>query len=184
MPTNRTAKDVKPGAIELVPCGPDGAEAFLRWRDDETTRRFNPVTPLTLEGCRQRLVRESNPLSKFDTAEVFRWFVQHDGVLAGTVALSELNRPMRVAEVAYTIAPEQRGQGVGSAAVRLMIEGAFTQTPLRKLVAHVHEDNVASHRLLTRLGFVREGVLREHFLIEGRPANQVLFGLLAREWRR
>ena len=51
-------------------------------------------------------------------------------------------------------------------------------TDLRKLLAMVHVDNIASCRLLERLGFQREGLLREHYLIEGEPVDEVLYGLL------
>jgi ribosomal-protein-alanine N-acetyltransferase len=50
------------------------------------------------------------------------------------------------------------------------------------LLAYVHEENVASCRVLEKLGFQEEGLLREHYVINGAAANEILYGLLKREW--
>jgi len=47
----------------------------------------------------------------------------------------------------------------------------------------VHEENRASRRVLEKSGFVQEGLLREHYLINGQPVNEVLYGLLRQEWK-
>ena len=55
---------------------------------------------------------------------------------------------------------------------------------LRKLPAYVHDKNLASCKVLQKLGFTQEGLLREHYLINGVPENELLFGLLKREWKQ
>ncbi len=68
-------------------------------------------------------------------------------------------------------------------AVAALVDKAFNESPLRKLVAYVHDQNLPSCRVLEKLGFQREGFLREHYIINGSPENEILFGLLKREWR-
>jgi ribosomal-protein-alanine N-acetyltransferase len=46
----------------------------------------------------------------------------------------------------------------------------------------VHEENQASRRVLEKLGFQEEGLLREHYIINGTPVNEVLYALLKHEW--
>ena len=72
---------------------------------------------------------------------------------------------MLTAEVGYGVDAKAWGQGVGTAAIR-------------KLIAFVHEDNIASRRLLEKAGFVQEGLLREHYLVNGIPADEAVYGLL------
>jgi len=60
----------------------------------------------------------------------------------------------------------------------------FRESPLRKLLAYVHDKNVASCRVLRKLGFTQEGFLREHYMISGVPENELLFGLLKHEWEQ
>jgi RimJ/RimL family protein N-acetyltransferase len=54
-------------------------------------------------------------------------------------------------------------------------------TPLRKLIAYVHEGNTPSRRVLEKTGFQAEGLLREHYLIDGMPVNEVIYGLLRKD---
>jgi ribosomal-protein-alanine N-acetyltransferase len=46
----------------------------------------------------------------------------------------------------------------------------------------VHEENLPSRKLLENVGFHQEGILREHYLVNGKPANEIIFGLLRRDF--
>jgi len=63
------------------------------------------------------------------------------------------------------------------------VDKVFAETTLRKLIAMVHDQNQASCRVLEKLGFQEEGLLREHYVISGEARDEVLYGLLRREWR-
>lgn len=86
---------------------------------------------------------------------------------------------MLTAELGYGIGTAFRGRGLATQAVKQFVTNAFAQTPLRKITALVHEQNLASQRVLEKVGFIREGLLREHFLINGEPVNEILYGLLS-----
>lgn len=88
---------------------------------------------------------------------------------------------MLTAEIAYGIAPEARGNGYATEAVRLVTQRAFTESPLRRLIAYVHEGNLASRRVLEKAGYTLEGVLREHYIVNGVPVNEIFYGILRRE---
>ncbi len=166
--------------IELVPYSPAYLPLFLRWRSQAATRRHNPLKAFDAAALREMLEKESTPTSP-DTAGC-RWFVRVDGAVVGSVAYKDVNPTMGFAEIAYGFCESVHGRGIGTAAVRMLVDRVFTETSLRRLFAYVHDENVASCKLLARLGFTREGLLREHFIIEGVPANEVVFGLLRREW--
>ena len=85
---------------------------------------------------------------------------------------------MLTAEIGYLVAPQARGKGLATYGVRTLADLCFQKTPLRKLIAFVHEDNEPSRRVLEKLGFKAEGLLREHYLVAGKPANEVIYGLL------
>jgi len=90
---------------------------------------------------------------------------------------------MNYGEIGYGIAPEHHNHGVATQAVGLLIRKCFTESPLRRLLAYVHDENIASIRVLQKLGFTQEGILREHYIINGTPVNELLFGLLKHEWK-
>ena len=166
--------------VELVPYAPEYLPLFLKWRSQAATRRHNPIRPLDPDALQAMLAQEG-ALHPTETPG-YRWFVRLDGVVVGNVAYKNVNPTMRTAEIAYGFCESVHGRGVGTASVRRLVDRVFAETDLRRLYALVHDENVASCRLLERLGFAREGLLREHFVIEGRPANEVYYGLLRREW--
>jgi RimJ/RimL family protein N-acetyltransferase len=92
--------------------------------------------------------------------------------------MQNINRMMLTAEIGYGILPQVRGRGIASQAIRTLSGNVFSQTPLRKLVAFVHEGNLPSRRALEKAGFKLEGLLREHYLVNGNAANEAIYGLL------
>jgi RimJ/RimL family protein N-acetyltransferase len=55
---------------------------------------------------------------------------------------------------------------------------------LNRIEADIHPDNLASARTLDKLGFVREGLLRERWIVEGEISDTVLYGLLLSDWSK
>ena len=129
------------------------------------------------------LESEGSGLSDLDRFETYRWFVEYRGMVVGSVSLKNINQMMNYAEVGYGIAESHHGKGIATASVKRLIEMAFLESNLRRLIAHVHCANVASCRVLEKLGFEREGLLREHYVINGVPEDEVIFGLLNRDWK-
>ena len=68
-------------------------------------------------------------------------------------------------------------------AVRAVLAFGFGQLGLHRLFATVHPDNLASLRLLERVGMRREGVLRQEAFIKGEWWDVVYWALLASEWQ-
>lgn len=168
--------------LKIVPSKAEYAETFYRWRNQSASSRYNPLIPLTLEECRKNLMLQGSDLKDLWMTPSFRWFIERDGQLVANVSLKTINKQMLTAEIGYGVGEEFHGQGIGTQAVRLLIKKVFEETELRKLIAFVHEENRPSCKILENLGFTKEGLLREHFLINGVPVNEAVFGLLRREW--
>ena len=82
------------------------------------------------------------------------------------------------AEIGYAISGAHQNLGIATKAVTALVEKVFRETDLRRMVAYIAEENVASKRVVEKVGFKHEGLLREHFLINGIPTNEALYGLL------
>jgi ribosomal-protein-alanine N-acetyltransferase len=168
--------------LRLVAPDPTFAARFAAWWAEPGVSRFNPVRPMDEAGARRRIEASTPQLRKLDPSRECRRFILLRQELVGTVALDGFNAMMGFAEVSYHIAFDYRGRGIGTAAVRRFVEAIFAETPIRRLIAMIHEQNSASRRLIERVGFVQEGLLREHYLVGGQPANEVCYGLLRSEW--
>lgn len=168
--------------IEFAAPAPELAPLFLEYRQDPEVLRFNPVMPATLETLRERLANASSDLSQFHTRDEFMWFLRVGADIVGQVTLKSINRMMLTAEVGYGLSARFRGRGITTVALRQLSAMVFRETPIRKLTAYVHEQNMASRRVMEKVGYRQEGILREHYIVNGAPANEVVYGLLKREW--
>jgi len=153
----------------------------MAWRAEAAARRFNPLEDTPLVHLRRRLDGWDGRL--VDTRrDEYRWLVFAGDIPVGTAALMRPAWRMGYAEIGYLISEPYQGQGLGTRAVRLFVSHVFRETALRRLQALVSVENVASQRLLERLGFALEGTLRAHFMIQGRPVDERLYAMLREAW--
>lgn len=89
---------------------------------------------------------------------------------------------VRAAKLGYAVAAEHQGRGVATDAVAVALDLAFSALELHRVTAAIGPDNAASTQVVQRLGFTREGVLRDHVHTNGAWRDSVLHSLLAPEW--
>lgn len=81
-------------------------------------------------------------------------------------------------EIGYWLIPRARGRGLGSRAVGLLARWAVTEAALPRVEALVVPENIASQRVLERVGFRREGHLRSYLVFERQRADALVYSLL------
>jgi RimJ/RimL family protein N-acetyltransferase len=120
----------------------------------------------------------------FTDRSVLQWGISRnaDRRVLGTVTLFPSGRQPR-AEIGYILGSEYWGKGYMQEALRALVRFAFDELKLRRIEADVDPRNAASVRSLDRLGFKREGLLRERWNVAGEIQDTAFFGLLAHEWR-
>ena len=114
-----------------------------------------------------------------------RWGVirRSDGRFLGSCALFHFNGHNHCAEVGYALGREYWGHGFNHEALAAVLDHAFTALHLHRIEAELDPRNAASIRALERLGFVREGVLRERCIVGNEVSDSLMMGLLASEWK-
>lgn len=120
----------------------------------------------------------------FAEGSLFQWGVvrRSDNTLIGTCTLAHVDAQNRRAEIGFALRPDHWGQGYMSEATNALLRFAFEELELRRIEADVDPRNEASIRLLERLGFQREGYLRERYHVGGEISDTIFYGLLRREW--
>ena len=104
--------------------------------------------------------------------------------LIGSATVFDVDAKVGSCEVGYDLDPAYWRRGLMLEAATAVLEFAFTVMGLNRIQAVSLPYNAASRGLLERLGFREEGVMREHSLDErGALVDDVLYSLLAREWR-
>jgi RimJ/RimL family protein N-acetyltransferase len=104
--------------------------------------------------------------------------------MVGVVALRVVSRANGMVEIGYTLHPDAQGRGYALEACRWLLGFAFGELRAHKAIANCVRENQRSFRLMEKLGMQREGCLREHSRLGGRWHDELVYGLLAAEWRR
>jgi len=110
--------------------------------------------------------------------------VSADGEVIGTASWKAVSRggsPGACYEIGLALLPEHRGHGLGTAAQQLLVDHLFRFTTVHRLEAGTDADNVAEQKALERIGFTREGVLREVAFRDGSWRDTVIYALLRRD---
>ncbi|SLN15062.1 GNAT family N-acetyltransferase [Pseudooctadecabacter jejudonensis] len=109
--------------------------------------------------------------------------IDHRGALTGVVFLHSLDETDKRAILAVGLLDEAKlDQGIGEAAIRLILGYAFDTLGLHRVALRVLDDNARAIACYRKLGFVEEGRLRENALVAGRWQDDIMMGLLASEF--
>ena len=119
-----------------------------------------------------------------ETPAVYAWALAERECdrLIGTTTLFSLSGPHKRAEIGYSLLPARQGQGLATEALRTVLGHAFGPLGLERIEADVDPRNEASWRLLEKLGFRREGLLRNRWRVDGEVCDSFLYGLLREEY--
>ncbi|MGN6609052.1 MAG: GNAT family N-acetyltransferase [Jatrophihabitans sp.] len=135
--------------------------------------------PLTRARYEARLARHAEAENGGDVAS---FVIEADGEFAGRADLFNSDHLARHCEVGISLAAAARGRGIGTAAMRLLVEFGFVRRNLRRIHLEVIASNAAAIRAYEKAGFVHEGRLREHSWVRGRYEDVVLMGILRSQW--
>jgi len=119
------------------------------------------------------------------TKTLLQWGVaqRSDNRLIGTCTLCDFHPPSRRAEVGFALGRSHWGHGYMGEALRSLIPWAFEELGLRRVEADTDTRNTGSIRLLERLGFLREGLMRERWEVGGEIQDSLFYGLLEKDWK-
>ena len=128
---------------------------------------------------------ESNRL-QFLNKEGVHWALTlyGDDCFIGSCCYWRLIREHHRAELGYDLLPRYWGQGLMYEALTAVLSFGFEVMELHSTEAQIDPDNIRSRRVLERLGFRQDGVIRENYFFEGRYTDTAIFTLLRRDFPR
>lgn len=81
-------------------------------------------------------------------------------------------------EIGYGLHPDYHRQGIMSECMSAVLDYGFGVMKLHSILANTSPDNIASHRLLEKHGFVREGYFKENYFYNGKFTDSAMYGLI------
>jgi RimJ/RimL family protein N-acetyltransferase len=101
----------------------------------------------------------------------------------GIIQVRQLNSSFESAEWGFALGSDFWGSGVFVEAARSVVTFTFERIGANRLEARAAVENGRGNGVLQKLGATREGILRKSFLREGRYHDQVLWSIVASDWR-
>jgi len=171
----------RPLRIALRPALPADAPLLFRWRGEPTVRRHQPLAEATLAELRSDLARQRTEELYRGRGDRFQWIVLSEGDPVGWVTLAVANWDHGIAEIGYALTTAWQGHGIMPVALTQLLAELFSETPLARIEARCSVENVASQRVLERVGFAREGLLRSYFVLGDERIDNWLYAVLRRD---
>ena len=121
-------------------------------------------------------------LKQFAQNKGFVAGIWHEDRLAGVIGYDPIDWENRSTELGYWLGEEYQGKGLVTAACRALVEHAFFELGLNRVVILCATENEKSCAVAERLGFQREGVRRQAAWLYDRFVDLVSYSALASEW--
>lgn len=168
--------------VHLRPLQFEDLKTVMAWAKDT---EFCLANDWSLELSEERIRTHWTGIITETSDKLIRKGIAVNGQLIGYADLADINTQEARASLGYAIGNSSLwGQGLGFLGAKLMLELAFENLKLERVTAEVNAANTRSLRVLEKLGFKLEGVLRQHETYRGVRDDVHLFGMLRQEFLR
>ena len=152
----------------------------VEWVNNPANNQFlHYDIPINVEKTQAWFDRNLGKTDRFDAV------IEADGVPCGTIGLLHIDGKDSKAE--YYIAmgeTDLKGKGVSTQASRLILEYAFEELGLNRVYLFTETGNIPAQRLFEKVGFIREGCLKDDVLSHGCFADRYIYGICKRDYRK
>jgi RimJ/RimL family protein N-acetyltransferase/predicted enzyme related to lactoylglutathione lyase len=175
-PTLHTAR------LRLRPFTDADADALFALHSNAYVLRFWDSPPWGEPARAERFIAACRQMADEGTGARLAMDRVSDGAFVGWCGLTRWNRDYRSASLGYCLGESAWGHGYATEGARAVVDWAFHTLDLNRVQAETDTRNVASARVLGKLGFLREGTLREDCVVNGEVSDSWVFGLIRRDW--
>ena len=107
-----------------------------------------------------------------------------DGTKIGIINSYYVLHPMgKVLEIGFALIPNERGKGYCTEAAKIMVDYLFLTKEAPCIQTSTDVKNIASQKVLEKVGFKKEGTMRKRFYSRGKWQDVILFSILREEWK-
>jgi RimJ/RimL family protein N-acetyltransferase len=176
-PTIRTAR------LLLRPFTSADADALFALHSSAFVLRYWDAPPWSERARAERFIAACVRMSEEGSGARLAMDRVSDKSFIGWCSLTQWNPDYRSASMGYCLDDAAWGHGYATEAGRALLQWAFDTLDLNRVQAETDTRNAASARVLEKLGFVREGTLREDCVVNGEVSDSWVYGLIRRQWQ-
>lgn len=170
------------GVVALRAWRPEDAVVKARWGGDPVLVRWTGVPANFTEAAARARTRFTEQERRAGRLLALAITEARAGSVVGSC---DVRRPdpedPAVGEIGYLLSEGARGRGLATRAIGLLVGWSFRELGMGRIQALVHPDNPSSARVLDRLGFTCEGLLRAYRAGDHGREDRLLYSVLAGE---
>ena len=150
----------------------------VEWINNPANNQFlHYDLPLEVEKTQKWFDNNIGRTDRFDAV------IEVDGVPCGTIGLLSIDRKNSKAEFYIAMGETSlKGKGVSTQATRLMIDYAFNVLLLNRVYSFIEVENIPSIKLVEKVGFIREGRLKNDIMSHGQPVDRFAYGICKEDY--
>jgi ribosomal-protein-alanine N-acetyltransferase len=157
------------------------APIIAKVANDPLIGRFTPVPHPYTETQARAFIRYAMNTGEDNSGFVFGLVLPGDDEIMGVIELGDIKQRQRQGTIGYWLGKEHRRRGYMSEAIRLILALGFEDLNLHRVQAYVDPTNEASRKLLEKLGFACEGLLRDIAFYGGEFHDRCMYAILGGE---
>ncbi|HYH80154.1 MAG TPA: GNAT family protein [Longimicrobium sp.] len=158
---------------------------LLAYRNDPEVARYQGWGDAFSAEQAEEMLAAQTELRPGTPGAWFRWMLEEraSGAVVGDCAMCVDGDDPRQAEIGFSLAREHQRRGFAAEAVRRLLDYAFGELTLHRVVAITDARNAAAAALLARVGMRREAHFIQNSWYKGAWGDEFLFAILRSEWR-
>jgi ribosomal-protein-alanine N-acetyltransferase len=168
--------------LRLRPVADADGDALFALHSNRRVLRYWDAPPWTARSRAEQFVAACRQVAEDGSGARLAVDRASDGTFLGWCGLTRWDPVFRSASLGYCYGEAAWGHGYATESAGAVLRWAFDTLDLNRVQAETDTRNLASARVLEKLGFVREGTLREDCVVDGVVSDSWVFGLLRREW--
>ena len=175
---------IETARLRLRPFTRGDVDAVYDYRRRDDVARYLFDVPLSREECALAVQQRIGQIAlEADEDKIILGVeLAEAGTLIGEVSLILRNLDARQGEVGWIFHPDYQGHGYATEAAVALLDLAFGQGDMHRVMARCDARNTSSAKLMERLGMRREAHFREHALFKGEWDEEFVYAILEDEW--
>lgn len=157
-------------------------EEIFRIFSNVEAMKYYGISPITKKEEAIHLIGSFQSNFIMESGIRFAMIIKDSREFIGTIGLQQFSTQHRRCEVGYELHPLYWGLGYATESLQRVIEFAFTKTVANRIGAIVYEANPKSERVVEKLDFQFEGLMKEYYYQNGIYYDVNVFSLLKKDW--
>lgn len=161
----------------------EDAEQLYEMLSDEEVAKFDYFYPIKSRAEAIKFIKRFK--EELDDNEEITWgiILKRTNKLIGTCCLGDFEEAARRAEIGYDIIRTEWGNGYATEALKAVVDFGFTVMNLNRIEGTITPGNNASVKVLKKLNFIQEGIVRERDFIKGKLEDGIIMSILKRDYK-